>query len=129
MSEKACKEGLQSHSDDQNGGVLGTIRESFSSNPHSLDNEAKRTMENTQKVIKSLLKIVMCGKQGLALHGHRDDAIDWEDEENSSNDSNFVQLVRFRAETDPRVSLLVTFPNHQKMFATHLKPFKINWCL
>ena len=55
-------------------------------------------MESNQKVIESLLKIVMlCGKQGLALCGHRDNTIDWEDEEKSSNDGNFVQLVRFRA--------------------------------
>ena len=59
-------------------------------------------MESNQKVIESLLKIVLlCGKQGLALRGHRDDTINWEDEEGSSNDGNFVQLVRFRAETDP----------------------------
>ena len=38
-----------------------------------LDNEAKRMMESNQKVIESLLKIVMlCSKQGLALRGHRD---------------------------------------------------------
>ena len=67
-----------------------------------LDSEAKRMMESNQKVIESLLKIVMlCGKQGLALCGHRDDSIDWEDKEPSSNDGNFIQLVRFRAETDP----------------------------
>ena len=61
-----------------------------------LDSEAKRMMETNQKVVESLLKIVMlCGKQGLALRGHRDDAIDWEDEERSSNDGNFIQLVRF----------------------------------
>lgn len=36
-----------------------------------LDNEA-RIMETNQKVIESLLKIViLCGKQGIAL-GHRD---------------------------------------------------------
>ena len=67
-----------------------------------LDSEAKRMMESNQKVIESLLKIVLlCGKQGLALRGHRDDTINWEDEDGSSNDGNFVQLVRFRAETDP----------------------------
>ena len=48
----------------------------------------------------SLLKIVLlCGKQGLAFRGHRDDQVDWSDE-SSSNRGNFVQLVRIRAETD-----------------------------
>ena len=42
------------------------------------------------------------GKQGLALRGHRDDKISWmEDDEAHSNEGNFVELVRFRPETDP----------------------------
>ena len=48
--------------------------------------------------IESLLKVlILCGKQGLALRGHRDDRIDWKTEV-SFNEGN---LVRFRAETDP----------------------------
>ena len=44
---------------------------------------------NSQHVIESLLKIViLCGKQGLALRGHRDDWINWTDEA-SANDGNF----------------------------------------
>ena len=44
--------------------------------------------------IESLLKVViLCGKQGLALRGHRDDRIDWKTEA-SFNEGN---LVRFRA--------------------------------
>lgn len=66
-----------------------------------LDTEAKQIMETNQKVIESLLKVVMlCGKQGLALRGHREDRVHWEDVDGSSNEGNFVQLVRFRAETD-----------------------------
>ena len=48
-----------------------------------------------------LLKIAtLFGKQGFALRGHRNDRVHWEDEDGSSNEGNFVQLVRFRAETD-----------------------------
>lgn len=65
------------------------------------DNEAKQIFKTNQQVIESLLKIViLCGKQGLALHGHHDDGICWEDDCGSSNEGNFIQLVRFRAETD-----------------------------
>ena len=64
-----------------------------------LENESRQIMETNQKVIESLLKVVMlCGKQGLALRGHHDDTINWE-EEGSLNEGIFVQLVRFRAET------------------------------
>ena len=58
-------------------------------------------METNEKVIESLFKVaILCGKQGLAMRGHRDDRIQWEDEDRGSNEGNFVQLVCFRAETD-----------------------------
>jgi len=68
-----------------------------------LDEKANKIIENNRKVIESLLKIVaFCGKQGIALRGHRDDKITWiEDEEKAAvNEGNFIELVRFRAETD-----------------------------
>ena len=66
------------------------------------DNEAKMRIENNKKVLESLFKIVMlCGRQGLALCGHRDDHIDWiEEEQGTNNRGNFIELVCFRAETD-----------------------------
>ena len=68
-----------------------------------IDSELQRIMEINQKVVESPLKIVMlCGRQGLALRGHRDDKICWTEEDDAhSNEGNFVELVRFRAETDP----------------------------
>ena len=68
-----------------------------------MDSELQRVMETNQKVLKSLKKIVLlCGKQGLALRGHRDGKISWtEDDDVHSNEGNFVELVRFRAEIDP----------------------------
>ena len=49
-----------------------------------------------KKVIESLLKTKPCGKQGLPLHGHRDDKIDRQASEAGNH-----KLVHFRAETDP----------------------------
>ena len=69
-----------------------------------LSSQVRHTMETNQKVIESLLRIIiLCGKQGLALRDHRDDGIDWQSEE-ISNEGNFIQLVRFRAETDTILS-------------------------
>ena len=66
-----------------------------------LESHARKIMNSNVKVIESLFKItILCGKQGLALRGHRDDRIHWEDEGEGSNEGNFVQLVKFRAETD-----------------------------
>ena len=67
-----------------------------------MDTELQRLMETNQKVLESLIKLVLlCGKQGLALRGHRDDKISWTEDDAHSNEGNFVELVRFRAETDP----------------------------
>ena len=89
-----------------------------------LDNESRRIVENNRKVVESLLKIVLlCGKQGLALRGHRDDKLNWEDK-CSFNEGNFIQLVRFRAETDP--ILANPLPALLGMPVTHQKPFRTN---
>ena len=67
-----------------------------------LNTQLQKTIENNTKVIESLLRVVMlCGKQGLALRGHRDDNIVWtnEGEGESDNHGNFIELVRFRAES------------------------------
>ena len=63
--------------------------------------KAVRSWKKNQKVIESLLKVVMlCGKQGLALCRHRDDHFDFEQGAESLNQGNFIELVHFRAETD-----------------------------
>ena len=62
---------------------------------------AQKRMADNQQVIESLFKVILlCGKQGLALRGHRDDHISWEEEHESTNEGNFIEMVRFRAETD-----------------------------
>lgn len=64
-------------------------------------------MDHNLHVIESILKVVnLCVTQGLALRGHRDDRIDWK-KEASRNEGNFIQLVRFRAETYP---ILTKYP-------------------
>ena len=72
-----------------------------------LNRQVRQTMETKYKVLESLLRIViLCGKQGFALRGNRDDRIDWQSVERS-NEGNFVQLVRFRAESDTVLWLIL----------------------
>ena len=67
----------------------------------SFETEIRKRMEANKKVLESLFKIILlCGKQRLPLRGHRDDDISWFEEEESSNLGNFIELVKFRAETD-----------------------------
>ena len=53
---------------------------------------------------------------GLALRGHRDDKIVWSDiSDEHPNEGNFVQLVRFRAETDLILAqILVNSPRNAR---------------
>ena len=68
----------------------------------SLDSQAQKRLEENQHVLESRFKIVMLfGKQGLAFRGHRDDKIVWMEEvDQEENQGNFIEMVRFRAETD-----------------------------
>lgn len=56
-----------------------------------------------EKVVESLFNIViLCGKQGLPLCGHHDDHVfSMEQEEREAeNRGNFIELVRFKSQTD-----------------------------
>ena len=83
-------------------------------------------MQSWRQVLESLTKIVLCGKQGLALCDHRDDKISWMEDDSvqyHSNEGNFVELVRFRAEMDPVLA------HHLANSPTKCTPkqFKMNW--
>ena len=89
-----------------------------------LNSQLKQTMETNQKVIESLLQItILCGKQGFASRGNRDDRIDWQLDD-KSNEGNFVQLVRFRAETDTVLS--AHLQKAQKMPSTLQKRYRMS---
>jgi len=63
----------------------------------ALNREAQQIMKSNKKVLESLLKVAMlCGKQGLALRDHRDDKVFCEVDDGSSDEGNFIQLVRFQ---------------------------------
>ena len=66
-----------------------------------LEREIQQRIENNQKVLESLFRIVLlCVKQGIPLRGHRDDNVSWFEEDDGNNVGNFIELVRFPAETD-----------------------------
>ncbi len=54
---------------------------------------------NRQKLASIMKTIVFCGKQNLALRGHRDNITDLEqDADDTTNHGNFLALLRFRVE-------------------------------
>ena len=84
---------------------MGEYVKKYSDPSKAIDSQCNRKIQKqfkeSQSVIESLFKVVLlCGKQGIPLHGHRDDDIDWNDEEVHSTQGNFIELIRFRAKTD-----------------------------
>ena len=70
----------------------------YSDPSKAIDNQfgskTQKQLKGKQNVIESLFNVILfCGKQGMPLHGHRDDGIDWNDEEPCGNQGNFIELV------------------------------------
>lgn len=58
----------------------------------------QKQIQANRKIIESLVKIIIfCGKQNIALRGHRCEDVSMED--NSGNPGNFLALVKFRMES------------------------------
>ena len=58
-------------------------------------------MKNRSRLIPIIKTVIFCGRQGLALRGHREDGEVWREnaEENVNNDGNFRALLRFRIDS------------------------------
>jgi len=56
--------------------------------------KTQKQLKDNHNAIKSLFKVVLlCGKQGIPLCGHRDDGIDWSNKETHDNQGNFIELA------------------------------------
>lgn len=75
-----------------------------------LDQKKRETIAKNRSLLKSLSKTVyLCGRQGIALHGHRDDSTAHPD----ANHGNFLELLRFRIDGGDEV-LRDHFASHQR---------------
>lgn len=100
--DRSCKAGIPSYINDKNDRVYCSVPRALCSYQHAHGGCSKKKLEDNQRVIESLFKVILlCGMQGLALRGHRDNHIEWDEErEESGNQGNFIALIQFRAETD-----------------------------
>ena len=65
---------------------------------------ADRILNNRQKLESILKTIILCGRQNIALRGHRDTALDIErDVAGMANHGNFVALLNFRIDAGDTV--------------------------
>ena len=64
-----------------------------------LDKSLKSQIENNRKVFKSTMATVeFCGRQGIALRGHRNDSTVMKEETFTGNHGNFQSLLQFRCD-------------------------------
>ena len=62
----------------------------------------RNTVELNRQKLRSIIKtVVLCGKQNMALRGHRDDSSHLD--ESSGNSGNFQALLNFRVEAGDKV--------------------------
>ena len=92
-----------------------------------LNKRLQHQMECNQKVIESLLKVVIfCGKQGLAYRGHRDDLIDFSDLEVESSHKKVILLNLSSSERKLILTFIIIFRMPLRMLNTLPKQYKIN---
>ena len=62
------------------------------------------TIPKNQRKLKSIIEtIIFCGRQGIALRGHRDDWKHIKEVSHANNPGNFIALLRFRAASGDQV--------------------------
>ena len=64
---------------------------------------ADRIYSNLQKIYSIMKTVELCGRQNIALRGHRDNATDVEDDISGSNHGNFRALLKFRIDAGDTV--------------------------
>lgn len=96
-----------------------------------LDNQKEKVMKESREKLKHIIgAILLCGRQGIALRGHRDDGSLFQTEEMTEengnqqyhNDGNFRAILRYRAESDddlkkawcPRLKMRLTSARRPK---------------
>ena len=66
-----------------------------------LSQDARQTVERNRRFLESIIRCLeLCGRQGIALWGHRDDGTPLEDAEGSTNMGNFKSLITLVSRTD-----------------------------
>lgn len=82
-----------------------------------INREAKKQiLENRNKIKPIIETVLFCGRQGLALRGHRDSGRVTEVSE--ENDGNFRELLRYRAKTDETLRQLLASAKNNALYSS-----------
>lgn len=79
-----------------------------------LNDSFSASIQKNRTILKSIMAAIeFCGRQGIALRGHRDDSHNVSACDDWSNPGNFLALLQFRAQTDSILAdFLIADPKH-----------------
>lgn len=84
---------------------------------------AKQVMENRKNIKPIIEAISMCGKQDLALRGHRDSGrlvVEKSESTNEANEGNFRELLRYRALGDMHLKNVLEGPGLRNKYISSI---------
>lgn len=78
-----------------------------------INKQRKEEAERNRKYLKPIIEtILLCGRQGLSLRGHRDDGRIDPQIDPEQNDGNFRALLRFKIRDDKELCHLFQIQNY-----------------
>lgn len=97
----------------------------------SIDNiidteKSKQVLRNRKNIIPIIEAIILCGRQNLALRGHRDSGKIETDY--SNNDGNFREILRYRAKGDIEMQAYLEAPGKMKYISHRSQNDMIDAC-
>ncbi|CAH1107443.1 unnamed protein product [Psylliodes chrysocephalus] len=77
-------------------------------------------MENRKKLIPIIESVLFCGRQGLALTGHRDGGrvLDNDDVSIDANEGNFRELLKYRAQYDDHIHHVLSNAKNNALYTS-----------
>ncbi|XP_060858893.1 uncharacterized protein LOC132936221 [Metopolophium dirhodum] len=88
-------------------------------------------MKNRELLTPIIEAIILCGRQNIAIRGHRDSGklmIDQTDDEYENNEGNFREILRYRARGDKQLKLFLESNGHLKYTSATIQNEIIESC-
>ena len=79
----------------------------------SLEEKVKKNRERLAPIIPA---VILCGRQKIALRGHRDCGLIEVDKEDDKNPGNFRALLKYRAKCDEKLGTILEGPGKRDKY-------------
>ncbi|XP_008187861.1 52 kDa repressor of the inhibitor of the protein kinase-like [Acyrthosiphon pisum] len=97
-----------------------------------LDSSRKNQIMKNRELLTPIIEaIILCGRQNIAIRGHRDSGklmIDQTDNEYENNEGNFREILRYRARGDEQLKLFLESNGHLKYTSATIQNEIIESC-